>query len=189
MAKKTNTKNKPKKKVNNKKVANKRVTNSKRIIETSTNNEVSKVVKCIIIVLIILLLVYLLTLYITKNSTDSVVKENTENTTIQYDEILVGTSFKQSPKEYLVLFYNVDTDINSTYYTLKSDYEAKDDALPIYYVDLGSKLNSDCISAESNENAKNASELKINDTTLIKFTDNKISEYIVGGEEISNYLK
>lgn len=179
MAKKSNTKNKKNKKVNN----------NKRIIETSSNTEVSKVIKCIVIILIVLVLVYLLTVYITKNSTDSVVKENVENTTVQYDEILVGTSFKQPDDEYLVLFYNVDNDINSTYYTLKSDYEAKDDALPIYYVNLASKLNSDCISTESNEAATNASELKINDTTLIKFTNNKISEYIVGAEKISDYLK
>lgn len=179
MAKKSNTKNKKNKKVNN----------NKRIIETSNSNEVSKVIKCTVIILIVLVLVYLLTVYITKNSTDSVVKERVDNTTIQYDEILVGTSFKQQDDEYLVLFYNVDNDINSAYYTLKSDYEAKDDALPIYYVNLASKLNSDCISAESNESATNASELKINDTTLIKFTNNKISEYIVGAEKISDYLK
>lgn len=179
MAKKSNTKNKKNKKVNN----------NNRIIETSKSNDVSKVVKCTVIILIILVLVYLLTVYITKNSTDSVIKERVDNTTIQYDEILVGTSFNQPDDEYLVLFYNVDNDINSAYYTLKSDYEAKDDALPIYYVNLASKLNSDCISSESNESATNASELKINDTTLIKFTNNKISEYIVGAEKISDYLK
>ena len=185
MAKKTNTKNKKTKTTNNKKVEN-----NKKLIEKNLNNDkTTNAVKCALIVLVVLGLVYLLTVYITKNSTDSVVKERKENTTIQSDEILVGTSFKQSDKEYLVLFYNVDTDINSTYYTLKSNYEAKEDALPIYYVNLASKLNSDCISAESNENATNASELKINDTTLIKFTDNQISEYIVGGEEISNYLQ
>ncbi len=185
MAKKTNSKNKKKKTTNNKKVVN-----NKKIIEKNiSNNKNSFVIKCIVIVLVILLLVYLLTVYITKNSTDSVTKEKKENTTIQSDEILLGTSFKQTDKEYLVLFYNVDTDINSTYYTLKSDYEAKEDALPIYYVNLASKLNSDCISTESNEDATNASELKINDTTLIKFTNNEISEYIVGGEAISEYLQ
>ncbi len=184
MAKKVSTKNKTKKKENNKKVLN-----NKRVIETTGSKELSNVIKCVIVVLVTLLLVYLLTVYITKNSTDSVVKETTENTTIQYNEILAGTSFNQLDKEYLVLFYDVDADTNSAYYTLKSDYEAKDDALPIYYVNLGSKLNSDCISGESNENAENASELKINDTTLIKFTNNKISEYIVGAEDISNYLK
>ena len=41
MAKKSNTKNKKNKKVNN----------NKRIIETSSNTEVSKVIKCIAIIL------------------------------------------------------------------------------------------------------------------------------------------
>lgn len=184
MAKSVNKSNKIKKRGNNKKVTNKAAV---RI--TSDNKEIGYVIRCIIIVLVVFLLVYLLTVYITKNSTDSVVKKTKDNTTIQYNEILVGTSFKQRDKEYLVLFYDVDKDINSTYYTLKSDYEAKDDSLPIYYVNLGSKLNSDCISAESNKNAQNASELKIKDTTLIKFTDNRISEYVEGIEDISNYLK
>ena len=155
---------------------------------SNRDNEVSKVIKCIIVVLVIFAIAYLLTIYITKNSTDSVVKKELENTSIQYDEILAGTSFSKKDSEYLVLFYNVSEDENSTYDSLKSTYEAKKDAIPMYYVDLGSSLNKDCVSTEANKDATSSSELKINDATLIKFTDNKISEYMIGEEEISNYL-
>ena len=170
---------------NNKK---KNVNNKKVIDNIDSDINIKKVFICIILVAIIFGLVYLLTLYITKNSTDSVVKKKFDNTTIQYDEILLGTSFSQKDNEYLVLFYNVSEDEDSTYYTLKSNYEAKDDALAMYYVDLGSALNKSAVSKEDNKTAVSASELKISGPTLIKFKEGKIEEYITGEEDITNYL-
>lgn len=152
------------------------------------DSELSTAIKSIIIVLLVIGAIYLLTIYITSHSTESVKKITREDTTIQYDEILAGTSFSKKDEEYLVLFYDVDKDTDSIYDTLKSNYESKEDVLPIYYVDLGSSLNKKCISDDSNKNATNANELKINDATLIKFTNNKISEYITGENDITEYL-
>lgn len=178
--------------VKNKKSVNKTVKNkqNKKIDTTkpSDHKEGTKVVKCLALVLIIFGVMYLITTLILNNSSDSIYQGNTKRTSIQYDEILLGTTFKKKDAEYLVLFYNVDLDTENTYANLLSDYEAKEDKLPIYYVDLGNTMNKSCLSTESNENATNASELKINDTTLIKFSDQKIEEYIVGQEDISNYL-
>ena len=174
-----------KKKVNKKQ---KKANNNKVINNISSKTEITNAVKCIIAVVLIFVLMYFLTIYITKNSTDSVIKKTKENTTIQYDEILAGTSFNQKEKEYLVLFYNLDEDTEDKYYSLRSEYKEKEESLPIYYVDLSSSLNESCISTEKNEDATNASELKINEPTLIKFSNGKIQEYMTG-EEISNYLK
>ena len=163
--------------------------NSKKVLESIPNNtKISNIVKVVVAVAIVLGITYLLTVTITKNSTDGVVKKTFDNTSVQYDEILAGTSFNQKDKEYYVLFYDVDNDTESAYYTLKSNYEAKDDALPFYYVDLGSSFNSDCVSEESNSEATKADELEINDATLIKFSEGKISEYIVGKDDISAHL-
>lgn len=175
-----------------KKNTNKKVKNNqnKKIDRVKSNyqNESSKVIKCLIIVLVIFGVMYLVTTLIIKNSDDNTYTKEKEKTSIQYDEILLGTTFNKKDKEYLVLFYDVDSDTDSTYSDLLSDYEAKDDKIPIYYVDLGNAMNKSCLSTESNESATNANELKINNVTLIKFSDNKIEEYIVGQEEISNYL-
>lgn len=178
MAKKDKNKNRNKKKKN---------TNNSKVIEKNYNGEENRVIITIVIVIIVFIAVYFLTTYITKTSTDSVIKKKVDNTTYQSSEILVGTSFKQKESEYLVLFYDEKSDVDSTIYNLRSDYEAKEGHLPIYYVDLGNKLNESCISNEDNQNATHATELKINTTTLIQFKEGKISKYMVG-EEISEFL-
>lgn len=169
-------------------MAKKKSKNKKIVNNISSGTDTKNVVKVIVVVLIVFFLVYLLTIYITSNSTDEVVKKQIENTTIQYDEILAGTSFDQKDNEYLVLFYNVDEDENSTYYTLKSDYEAKDDSHPIYYVDLGNSMNKGCVATEDNPYATSVEELKISQPTLIKISNHKVEDYLIGENQIKNYL-
>lgn len=150
-------------------------------------SESRKIVTCIVTVLLIFGIGYLVTNIILKNSVADYITKNNDKTTLQYDEILSGQSFDKKDKEYLVVFFNTEED--TIYQTLISNYDAKDSHLPIYYVDLKNRMNQNCVSTESNKNATSSSELKINGPTLIKFTDNKISEYIEGEEAITNYLK
>ena len=156
-------------------------------INSNQPDMVKKVIKCLIIILVIFGGMYGITVLILNHSTDMTYQKE-ENTTIQYREILAGTVFQKKDKEYFVLFYDANEDENNVYGDLLSDYEAKDDRLPIYYVDLGNSMNKSCISTESNEHANNAKELKINDSTLIRFKDQKIEDYVAGQEEIKNSL-
>lgn len=175
----TKTSNKNKKNAQNKK----EILNNRKY-----DSELSKVIKCILIVLIIFIVMYLITVLILKKSSTDYITQDIETTSIQYDEILAGTSFNKKDSEYLVLFYDIDEDEDYTYSNLISNYQAKDDKLPIYYVDLSNSMNKSVISEETNKEASNASELKINGSTLIKFSNNSISEYIEGEEAITNYL-
>ena len=149
--------------------------------------EMSSVVKCIVIVLIIFGLFYLLANYITKKSVADYITKTNDKSTIQYDEILSGQSFNKKDDSYLVLFYNVKT--NPVYTDLFSNYQAKDNHEPIYYVDLSNRMNQNCIATESNKDATNSNELKISGPTLIKFTNNQITDYIEGEEDITSYLE
>lgn len=177
------------KNVNKKKNINQ--TSKEVLNNSSSNEELINGVKCVVIVLVIFALMYLVTLLILKKSSTDYITNEKESTFIQYSEILAGTSFDKNDNEYLVLFYdmNKDEEENYTYTNLVSDYEAKDEHLPIYYVDLSSALNKSVISQEANKEAKSAEELKINGETLIKFNNEGIIEYIEGEEAISNYLK
>ena len=181
---------KQKKTTKNTNKSKKNTQNSKEVLKSINNdNEVKRIIKCAVLVLAIFAVMYLLTvLILKKSSTDYIIKEK-DSTSIQYSEILAGTSFSKKDNEYLVLFYDMSDDTDSTYSDLSSDYEAKEEHLPIYYVDLSSALNKSVIADESNKDATSAEELKINGATLIKFTNNSISEYIEGEEAISNYLK
>lgn len=174
-----------------KKTSNKNKKNIQTRKEVLNSNiygsESKKIITCIVVVLVIFGLGYLITNIILKNSVTDYITKNEDKTTIQYDEILSGQSFDKKDAEYLVVFFNTEED--PIYQTLISNYQAKEEHLPIYYVDLKNKMNQNCISNESNENANSSKELKINGPTLIKFTENKITEYIETEESITEYLK
>ena len=58
-----------------------------------------------------------------------------------------------------------------------------------YKVDMGANENKKFVSKEENNAPKDASDLKINGITLIKFKNGKIEKYISGSEKIAAYLK
>ena len=175
---------KSKKTSNNKK---KSVQTRKEVLNSNTySSDSKKIITCVLAVLIILVFVYLLTNFIIKRSVADYITKNNDKTTLQYDEILSGQSFDKKDSEYLVLFFNEEDTI---YQTLISNYQSKDEHLPIYYVNLKNRMNKNCVSNESNKDATTSSELKINGPTLIKFTNNEISDYIEGEDSITEYLK
>lgn len=86
--------------------------------------------------------------------------------------------------EYYVLFddfSNLKNDSYVSYLTGKSD-------IKVYKVDLSKPENKVFKSEESNKNAKRASELKINDVTLIRIKNGKIVNYIESSDKIEEYL-
>ncbi len=176
---------KSKKTSNHKNKIKKSTQSNIEIGNTYLSNEMSKAIKCILVVAILFAVMYGITVLILKNSPYEYTKEDVK-TSIQYDEILAGTSFQKKDSEYFVLFYHADSD--NQYMNMLSDYQAKESHLPIYYVDLDNKMNLSVISSESNREASNASELKIKDVTLIRFKDGKIEEYIEDASKISEAL-
>ena len=60
--------------------------------------------------------------------------------------------------------------------------------IKVYKVDLSKPENKVFKSEESNKNAKRASELKINDVTLIRIKNGKIVNYIESSAKIEEYL-
>ncbi len=112
-------------------------------------------------------------------------KPSKEETTISYEYILIGTSFNREENEYFVVYDNYEK--NNYQYTNK--LISSNAKIPVYKVDMSKGENAGYISDESNPDAKNASELKINDITLIRFKDGKIVKYITGSDEIEEYIK
>ena len=161
----------------------------KEVLEDFSSPSIASVIKYIIVVLAIFGIMYLVTVLILKKSSLDYISKEPRKTSIQYSEILAGTSFSKKNNEYLVLFYDMNGDDASTYDKLYSNYMAKEEHLPIYYVNLGSALNKEVISKESNKEAASAEDLKINGATLIRFVDNKIEEYFEGEDQIKDYFK
>lgn len=160
--------------------------------DNSFRGQISKIIKMLLIVLIIFGVFYLFTIYlVNKSDSDSSSNDSSvsDETYISYEEILAGSSFDMSG-EYLVIYYNQsDDEMNSEFTNLISEYKNKDNSLSVYIVDMDNALNTKYVSNESNSSPKAASELKIKDSTLIKFNNGSVSDYIEGKDNIINYLK
>lgn len=107
-------------------------------------------------------------------------------TEISYSDILIGEVFNRNESDYLVLFDEFDSDTYDVYVRgLAEQYESKN----IYYVDMSLSPNKNYKSEEVNTNPKNVNDLKINEITLMRVLNGKVTEYITGSENIANYLK
>lgn len=140
-------------------------------------------------ILLVFALFYLLTIYITsKNNTGNDNEEET-TTTISYKNIIAGDSFSVSDGEYLVIYYDTsDEDLSSKVSEAMTNYEQKEEHLTLYVVDMHDSINTKYKSDEVNTHPNSASEIKIKDTTLIKFSDREVQEYIEGLDNVVGYL-
>lgn len=160
-------------------------------VDTNFKGEMGKVIKVLIAVLLFFGLFYLLTVYlVNKNSTSNVKEKVPEEATIQYQEILAGSSFNVKKDEYVVLFYDMsDTSLKSDYTSLLTTYEAKETHLPIYTVNMGNSFNKPFAKENANTSPTNVDELSINGPTLVHFKVDSVVDYIQGYDEIKSFLE
>ncbi len=113
-------------------------------------------------------------------------KPTKEETTFSYEYIKIGTVFNRSDKTYYVLFDNYKNNYTNDAYinTLLSK-----SSIPVYKVDMNVKENQSAKGNEPNRKATKPSELSINDITLIKINNGKITDYVVSRDSIEEYLK
>lgn len=159
---------------------------SKKIENVNNSPSVKGIIRTFIIVALVFGFFYLLTYVLVGDfGKDDDTKEETK---IQYDEILAGSSFSMNTSKYLVVYYDFDADDASEILSAIYTYEAKSDALKVYTVDLGNALNKNSVSEKSKKNPKDATELAINGPTIIRFRDGMVREYIEGKDKVVNYL-
>ena len=139
----------------------------------------------IIGVLCFILALYLFTLYLTGKGETTSYKSTPQEASISYNKIIVGRSFSVDNGEYLVVYYNLDDDssIDDAVHTYRNSNK-----LNLYSVDMSDPINTKYKSEESNTNPTNASEIRINGPTLIKFNDKEVIDYIEGTDDVINYL-
>ena len=178
-----------------KNTSNKKIVDNKKKIENVSDGLDEDIVKKIYLVLAIVVffcLFYILTIYITnKNSDDNSTNNDSETSevSISYENIIAGRSFSMGEEEYLVLYYDkTDEELSSTVLDIIDSYSQKEDKLKMYIVDMHDALNSSYSSDESNTHPTNATEIKINGPTLIKFSNKEVSLYLEGTDNISDYL-
>lgn len=147
------------------------------------NDEVTKLVEMIFIVLVVFAAFYIITIFVTKNqkSTNSDQVNESEDTIIQYDEILLGNIFDQNPNEYYVVVTDDESNYKESIEFYIQTYNQKDEHIRVYTSSINEKLNANYVSENSKLDTDNINEFKVKTITLIKIKDKKI-EYRVEGE-------
>ena len=108
-----------------------------------------------------------------------------EETTIDYEYIPISTVFNRSEKTYWVLFDNYRNSVSSDSYV---NALVKDLKNRVYKVDMNKEENAKYAGETANKKATKASELSINDVTLIKIKNGRIDAYYIGSEEIEKHI-
>ncbi len=146
-------------------------------------SEVKKTIIIILVAVILLVGMYFLTTLILSRDVEE--EKITENT-IQYDEILAGSSFGQSEDEYYVIYYD-STNEYSTVSSLVSSYQLNGGDIKLYSVDLSNGMNKKYIT-DGDIVTSDASSLRVKENTLLKFEDGEVNETITDLSEIMDIL-
>lgn len=150
--------------------------------KTNNSEEISTFIKILVIVGIFLIVVYGLTVLLVSNKDETPITQeaNAEEVeeTIDYDQTLIGSMFDLEYDDYYVLIYKDSARNASLLDELMTTYRDKDDSKKLFYINLDDVLNRDYYNKdESNTKPKNVSEVQVKDYTLIRFKNNKVTEY------------
>ena len=107
--------------------------------------------------------------------------------TIDKTFINIGTIFNRDTETYYVLFDDYKNNYTQDVYVNYLIDAQKD--IKVYKVDMSLEENQKYMSEEVNEKVQNVNELKINDITLMKVSKGKNVKYVIGSENIEEYLK
>ena len=154
----------------------------------STDNEMSKLILLILIVAVVFVAFYVVTLFVTKNEKETETQNETTETTIQYEKILVGNILTEKAPEYYVLVYFDEDNYIDLYKSYLSYYKTKEDAVPYYYVNINETFNKAYISEKSKLNVSSTKEFKFKETTLLRIQDGKIISTYEGKDNITGKL-
>lgn len=159
-------------------------------VSTSKSDEVTKLVEIILVILVIFAAFYLITYWVdhSKKKTTNNKTENTQDTVIQYDEILVGNILNQNKSEYYVLVMTEKDKTEKTFSTYTTNYTAKEGSLRLYTANLDDIFNKTYKGEESKLDSENIDDLKVKENTLLKIADHKIVESIEGTSNIQKKL-
>jgi len=180
------------------KKGNKNRRNVQKHVSYDNDNQLMSLFKIIGILVLLLAVFYGITIWRTKENVLD--KENVDEVTIQYDEILIGTLLKQKTDEYYVLL----ADLNGKDYNKYGVYVSMfDGEMPrIYTSDIKNVFNQSYIGVEGNAadyvGKSSIKDIIFDDVTLLHVKEStnkkkekviKIIEVFVGEEDVLEALK
>lgn len=190
------------KKVENKDVKSKTMNEEKKIKEKKENlnqgrkqlyyntnsgsDELSKLIKIVLIVTLIIIVFYGVTVVVTNKAKEAAEEQNKQAVEIQYDSIMIG-SMLNIDGSYYVLIEDQDDIKLSEYTTFIQTIKANEDAPTIYTADLSNGFNSSYLSDKSNYDS-NMEKFSVTGTTLVKISNHKITDVYDNHDKIISKL-
>ena len=162
----------------------------KKILKKANQSEEQLEIKKFILILLGVVIVVLGFYVFTKK----VVNKTATNTKKQevvfdYNKTIMGSLLNRPYDEYYALIYNAESPKANYYYSMFSSYKAKEGSIKIYTIDLSDSMNSKFYSKnQSNPSAKDLTDLKVSDLTLIKVKDKKINKFVENEDSIKAEL-
>lgn len=150
----------------------------------SSSDELSKLIKIILIVTGIIIVFYGVTAIITEKAKET--SDKSEPVDIQYDSIVIGSMLNINGSYYVLIEEADDVRLNE-YTTLIQTIQANEDAPKIYTADLNSSFNRGYLSNKTNYDS-NMETFRVKGTTLVKVSDHKIVSVYDNYDAIANKL-
>lgn len=150
---------------------------------TRENNEIMNLIKIIVAVCVVVLAALGLA-YGINYFRDDKEEDETLETKIQYEEILIGSMLTREQNEYYVLVIAKDDVSKNNYYYFLDKNENAEERLSIYYVDMSKAFNSSHLAEESNLRVSDITEFKIKESTLVKVHNKSVVEAYEGRDAI-----
>lgn len=157
---------------------------NKNKINSDTNE-----IKNLLIITFIILAISVGLYFLTDKTLNKKKEEEKTPAEISYSEILVGTMFSRPYNEYYVLAYKQDDENADSLDDLFTKYDEKDEALKIYYIDLGNPFNASALSDTANKKPEKPEEVKIKDQALFLIKDGKVTKFYEKISDIEKALK
>ena len=154
-----------------------------------STDEMSKLLKIVLIVTGVMIVFYGITTFVTKkvNAVKTAkLGKSSKKVSIQYDSVLIGSMLNMEG-HYFVLIEKQDDDNSSEYNTILKSIEANDDALKVYTSDLGSSFNKQYLDKENNFDS-DLTKFKVKDTTLLEIEEHKIKDTFDNYDSIKGKL-
>lgn len=174
-----------KKNISNKKNGRNAVKKSIEKKESGFEKDIFKVICIMFGVLLFLAIFYFITVAIVSDKEEA---KDDQETVIQYEQILAGSSFNMKDDEYLVVYYDFSDEELAELTSVVYNYSYSG-LSTLYKVDMSDGFNKKYIAEDSsNRNPESASDLAINGPTIIKIIDGKCVDYIEGNDMVIEYL-
>ena len=156
----------------------KAVSNAKRDLvyyKNDSSDEISKLVKIVLLVTGIMIIFYLVTVFVTRKvdavKTAKLGKDDSK-ASIQYDSVIIGSMLKMDGK-YYVLIEKSDDDKIDDYSNMLKSIAANDDAPKVQPADLSSSFNNKYLSDEKDDSS-DLEKFKVTGTTLVEVDNHEI---------------